>query len=131
MEGRVVRRYSECFKRQVVSELEKGRFATLKEARQHYEIPGGSTIQRWLRRYGKNHLLGKVVRVERPNEADRIREFQRRVAQLEQSLGRTQAESLLQAEYLEQACQELGVEVEAFKKNVSGRRSTGSQKPRG
>ena len=124
MRGRIVRRYSSCFKRQVVEDLENGRFESLEAARHHYGIGGHRTIQRWLRQYGKNHLQAKVVRVEKPDEADRIRELKRRIADLEQALGQTQAENVLNAAYLKLACEQLGEEVEKFKKKSAGRRST-------
>lgn len=124
MVQRVVRRYSVCFKRQVVADLESGRFDSLDAARRHYEIGGRGTISRWLRQYGKNHLQAKVVRVQKPDEADRIRQLQQRVAELERALGQTQAQNVLQAAYLKLACAELGQEVEAFTKKCDGRPST-------
>jgi transposase-like protein len=125
MRERIIRKYSACFKQQVVDDLESGRFESLCQAREHYGINGTATIQRWLSRHGKNHLQAKVVRVEKPDEADRVRQLKRRVSDLEQALGRTQAQSLLNATYLELACEQLGQEVEAFKKKSDGRRSTG------
>lgn len=119
-----VYRYSVCFKRQVVWELESGRFASIEAARRHYDIGGSQTIKGWLKRFGKNHLRAKVVRVEKPDEADRVRQLQRRIQDLERALGRTQAENVLNAEYLKIACEQLGQEVEAFKKKPVGGRST-------
>ena len=124
MRDRIVNRYSECFKRQVVEDLEHGRFSSITAARIHHGIPGGSTIQKWLNHYGKNHLQAKVVRVEKPDEKDRIREYKKRIAQLEQALGKTQAENVLNATFLKLACEQLGQEVESFKKKSDGRRST-------
>lgn len=121
---RVVHRYSACFKQQVIAELESGRFASLEQARLHYGIGGSNTIQKWLRRYGKNHLQPKVVRVEKPGEADQVRELKRQIAQLQQVLGQTQAQNVLHATYLKLACAELGQDVEAFKKKSDGPRST-------
>ena len=123
MRDRVVRRYSVCFKRRVISELERGRFESIQAAREHYGIGGATTIQGWLKRYGKNHLQAKVVRVETPNEADQIRELKAKVKQLEQALGRTQAERILDEEYLKLACAELAQDVDTFKKNAAGPRS--------
>jgi transposase len=125
MQERIIRRYSECFKRQVVGELESGRFASIAAARGHYEIGGKPTVGRWLARYGKNHLLAKVVRVELPGEMDRIAELKRQVAQLQKALGQTQAENLLNAEYLKLACERLGEAPERFKKKCAGKPSTG------
>lgn len=124
MRERILRRYSECFKRQVVEDLEKGRFGSINEVRAHYEITGSMTVQKWLTQYGKNHLQAKVVRVEKPDEKDRIREYQRQIAQLERALGQTQAENVLNAAFLKLACEELGQDVETFKKKSDGRRST-------
>jgi transposase len=105
MEQRIVRRYSACFKQQVVADMENGKLSSVTAAQAHYGIGSGQTVVRWLRQYGKNHLLPKVVRVEKPDEADRIAELKRQVAQLEQALGRTQAQNVLNAEFLKLACQ--------------------------
>lgn len=124
MAQRISFRYSACFKRQVVEDLENGRFGTIEAARQHYGIGGKSTIKRWLGQYGKNHLQAKVVRVEKPNEADRIRELNQQVEQLEQALGQTQAENVLNAQYLKLACERMGEDADSFKKKVAGTLST-------
>ena len=129
MRDRVVYRYSECFRREVVEGLESGRFATAEAARVHYGIRGMGTISKWLKRFGKNHLQAKVVRVEKPDEADRIRELQKQIAKLERALGQTQAENLLNAELLKTACRRLGEDVEGFKKKNAGLPSTGLSKP--
>lgn len=121
MSGRVLLRYSENFKREVVRELEEGRFGSMMEARAHYGIGGMSTLSKWLKRFGKNELLGKVVRVEKPGEADQMRELKRKVLELERALGQTQAERLLNEAYLKIACERLGEEVEAFKKKSDGK----------
>ena len=122
MQDRVVRRYSSCFKRRVVAELEGGRFESILAARRHYGIEGSGTVRRWLRRYGKNHLQAKVVRVETPEEASEIRALRAKIKQLEQALGRTQAERIIGEEYLKIACRELGQDVESFKKKAGGKR---------
>lgn len=124
MSRHTVRRYSACFKRQVVSDVESGRFVSIEAARLHYDIRGSGTIRRWLEQFGKNHLRAKVVRVEKPDEAERVRQLQRRIQELERALGQTQAENVLNAEYLRAACEQLGEDVEAFKKKPDGGRST-------
>ena len=130
MQERIIRRYSVCFKQQVIRELEQGRFSGIEQARLHYEIGGNDTIQNWLKRYGRNDLQAKVVRVEKPNEADRIRQLKRQVLELERALGQTQAQNVLNAEHLKLACEQLGLEVEAFKKKCDGKRSTGRRQDR-
>lgn len=46
MEQRIVKRYSIAFKQQVVGELESGRFGSIMEAQEHYDIGGdGRSVQ--------------------------------------------------------------------------------------
>ena len=123
MRDRVIRQYSQCFKKQVVEEIESGRFSSVQAASLHHGITGSMTVRSWVRRLGKNHLLARVVRVEQVGEADRLVELRRQVERLEKALGQTQAESLLNAEYLKLACERMGEEVEAFKKKSDGKRS--------
>jgi len=79
MQASVQMRYSGAFKRQVVAALEAGRFRSIEQARQHYGIGGATTVRRWLERFGKNHLIPKGVRVETPNEAERVRRLAARL----------------------------------------------------
>ena len=118
MNPRIIRQYSISFKRQVIADLEGGRFDSIETARQHYGIGGMDTIQKWLRKYGKNHLLPKVVIVQKPNERDRICQFKQQVAELQRALGQTQAQNVLNAEFLKIACEELDCDIEVFKKKV-------------
>ncbi len=126
MRNRVILRYSDSFKRQVVSDLETGRFATVGAACLHHGIGGATTVKRWMNRLGKYHLLAKVVRVEKPNEADMVAGLRREIGQLHKALGQTQARSLLNESYLQLACQRLGEEVECFKKKCVGRQFIGA-----
>jgi transposase-like protein len=111
-------RYSRAFKQQVVVELEAGRFRSLAEAREHYGIGGMGTIRNWLARLGKTELMPKVVRVEKPDEVDQIVALRKQVRQLQQALGQTQLQNVLHETLLELACEQLGVEVAAFKKKA-------------
>lgn len=120
MQQRIARRYSLCFKRQLVSELESGRFNSVQAASLHYGIKGATTVRGWVRRFGKSHLLAKVVRVEAVGEADQLLALRREVERLQRALGQTQAESLLKDEYLKLACDRLGEEVDSFKKKLDG-----------
>jgi transposase len=127
MRNRVIRRYSQCFKAQVVQEIESGRFPSIQAATVHHGITGATTVRDWVRRMGKNHLLAKVVRVEQIGEADRIKELRLQIERLQKALGQTQAESLLNAEYLKLACERLGEEVESFKKKSDGKPCTAAK----
>ena len=121
-------RYSLSFKHQVIHELESGRFGSINEARLHYGIKGWMTVIYWLRKYGKNHLCPKVVRVEKPNEQSELRQMKQRVRQLEEALGKTQVENILNQEFLKIACRQLGQDVDQFKKKAD---TTRCMKPSG
>ena len=128
MKCKTVKRYSISFRRQVVDDLESGRFDSIESVRLHYGIGGIGTVQSWLRKYGKNHLLPKVVIVQKPNEKDQIRELRQKVVKLEQALGQTQVKNLLNAAFLDMACKELDCDVDAFKKKVDTEQFTKSKR---
>jgi len=127
MQRRIEVRYSMAFKQQVVADLESGRFGTILAAREHYGIGGAETVRKWLQRFGRNHLIPRTVRVEKPDEADQIRQLKKQVHQLQQALGQTQLKNVLNEALLEIACQELGVDVGSFKKKADTKRSTGPE----
>ena len=85
MKDKTIKFYSSAFKLKVVSEIESGQL-TLAEARRVYDITGTTTIQRWLRQYGKNHLLPNVVRIAMKNENDKLKELEREKQKLESAL---------------------------------------------
>ena len=118
MQQRSIIRYSISFKQEVIRQLELGRFASICQAQSHYGITGNGTVQSWLKKYGRNHLCPKVVRVEKPDEQNQVRELKKQVRQLREILGQTQAEKVIGDAFLEIACENMGVEVDAFKKKV-------------
>jgi transposase-like protein len=125
---KLVYRYSIAFKQQVIEQFESGRFSSINEAKEHYGIGGDYTIQKWLRKYGRHHLCAKVVRVEKPDEKDQIRALKQQIRQLKEALGQTQAEKILGDEFLKIACEQLGQEVEQFKKKADTLRFTESDR---
>lgn len=120
-------RYSLAFKRQVVGDVEAGRFRSLQEASKHYGIRGTVTVRRWLVRFGKSYLAPKVVRVEKPDEADQIAALRKQVREFQQALGQTQLKNVLGEAFLEIACEQLGVDVESFKKKADIKLSSGPE----
>jgi cell fate (sporulation/competence/biofilm development) regulator YmcA (YheA/YmcA/DUF963 family) len=61
--------------------------------------------------------------VEKPDEKDEIRKLRKKVKELEQLLGHKEAEKAISESYLEVACEDLGIDIEEFKKKVSGEAS--------
>ncbi len=116
-------RYSEAFKMQVLRELEEGRFRTRAQAARTYGIRGQETIDSWARKYGKNHILGKVIRVETPQEVNEKQALRKRVRELERALADAHLKECFDDAYLRIACRTAGIEdVDAFKKKHAGRR---------
>ena len=90
MENTVIR-YSEAFKQKVIHEIES-RQLTPAEVVRKYDVSAMS-INYWLKRFGKHHLLKKVVRVEMPDEiksTDIIKKLKREKQELESALAQTQ-----------------------------------------
>jgi transposase-like protein len=80
-----IRQYSSAFKQMIVEGVERGKF-TISEAKRTYDIRGCGTIPKWLKKYGKDHLLNRVVRIEMKGEKDRIKELERQKRELESAL---------------------------------------------
>ena len=133
VEDRRVFRYSEAFKRQVVEELETGVVNSITEAQRRYGVRGSKTIQRWIKRLGKNHLLAKVVRVEAPDEKKEIERLRSQVRDLEHALAQTRMKELLAEAHFEILCQKQGIDPVSEKKKadaeLSRRRSFGPAQP--
>lgn len=125
MERKPVIRYSEAFKLQVIRELEEGQHRTYYAASQAYGIRGSMTVQKWLRRYGREHLLRRVIRVETTDERNELQRLKQRVRDLEQALGDASLDLRLEREFVKLACQQAGIkDVEGFKKKAHGKAST-------
>lgn len=111
---RIVLKYSDSFKLKVVDEIEKGKL-TLSEARKLYGISGCATIQQWIRKFGKLHLLSKVVRIEMKDEVSKLKQLEKQKKELESALAQAHLKILAYESLIEVAEKNLGVEL---KKNL-------------
>ena len=108
---------------EVVRELEENDlpFSAL---RRKYGIKGGETIQKWARKYG-NGSRGKVIRVQKPEEINELKELKRRVRRLETALADANVELAIERAYTRIACGRAGIkDVEGFKKKADGAADT-------
>ena len=94
-------RYSNGFKERVVRELEE-ELLTIKDVQRRYGIRGNVTIQRWIRTFGKHHLLNRVVKIETMDEKDRIKELEKQIKELKLKL----ADSVMGQHILEEVIKE-------------------------
>lgn len=109
-EQKVVLRYSTAFKLKVVEQIERGEL-TVQEARRVYDIRGGQTIQRWLAKHGKSHLLSRVVRIEMKDEKDRIKQLEAEKKKLESALAQAHMKNLFLEEVITLAKEEYGIDL--------------------
>ena len=109
--------YSEAFKMQVVEEIGQGKFATILQAQKAYGIRGTATILKWIKKYGREDLLPKRVRVETVAETDELNEAKKRIRDLEKALSDSHMDYCLERAFLEIACQQMGTSREELKKN--------------
>lgn len=108
--------YSEAFKRQVVGELERGKFGSLEAARRAYGIGGATTVTKWVRLYGHEELLPKRVRIETLKERDELKEARKRIRELEAAVADAHIDHCLEKAYFDIACDRMGIAPEDFKK---------------
>ena len=114
---RVIHRYSLAFKQKVVSEIERGEL-NVGDAQRIYDIRGNETIQSWIRKLGKNHLLNKVVRIEMKDEKEKVKELEKQVKVLESALAQSHVKNIALESLLE--CAEEHYQSD-FKKNFGGK----------
>ena len=115
--------YSTAFKLKVVEEIESGKFS-ITEAGKIYDIGGAQTISKWMVKFGKSHLLSKVVRVEMKDEKDKLKELQERVRKLEKLLADKELDNLMNEAFLEILAEDNGIDLEEFKKKADKERLT-------
>lgn len=103
-------RYSDCFKLSVITEIEKNGL-TIQEARLKYGIKGGATIQKWLVKFGKNHLLNKVVRVETKDERNELKRLRDENEKLKIAYAELAIDHKLSEKVLEKADEMMGLDL--------------------
>ena len=113
MQGDLVSyRYSMAFKQKVIREIESGKYS-LREASKIYSISDQS-LYNWLRKLGKNHLIGKIVRIEMKGEADRIKQLEAEKKELESALAKAHLKIITLESTMEVAEEKYKID---FKKN--------------
>jgi len=80
-------------------------------------------VAAWIRRYGKDHILKKVVHVMKADEQSEVKQLRDRVKMLERSLATAHLDLEFERAYLKMACDRAGIkDVNDFKKKVDGKR---------
>lgn len=103
-------RYSEAFKNRIVEEIEKGKYSVA-QAQKVYDIGCKTTIYKWMRAMGKNKLIKKRIRVETPDELNRIKKLEKEIAELKDALVGQTIKALAYEKMIELAEKELGIKI--------------------
>lgn len=116
------RRYSEEFKKSIVKDYESGRFSVLQLERLHGV--SNVTIYKWIYKYSTFNQEGYRVVEKKSSSQSKVRDLEKKIKELEATLGRKQ----IQIDYLETmmevAKDELNIDI---KKNFATPHSKGSK----
>lgn len=112
MKTEIVKRYSEAFKRQVVSEYEAGQ--SILALRRKYGIGGCGTVERWVKKYAHAGIRHELVVIQRPDEREREKKLEKQVQELESAVAQLTLEKIVLETSLAEAEKLLGM---AVKKN--------------
>lgn len=107
-------RYSLSFKQKVISEIESGKLS-ISNARKLYGIVGGQTIQNWIKKFSKLHLLNKIVRIELKDEVSKLKQLEKDKKELESALAQAHLKLIVYETLIDVAEEELGIDL---KKNL-------------
>jgi len=122
-------KYSESFKQKVVSEISKGKFLSHLEASRAYGINGAATVRRWVKKYGRDDLLPRVIRVESENDRNEVEDLKRKIKELEKTVTELAVSEVMHKAYFDIVCEQNGItDPEAQKKKVAAKLSKESNK---
>jgi transposase-like protein len=116
-------RYSHGFKMQAVRDVETGSGCAWAVTRK-YDIKGRGTVMRWVRQFGSGQY-GKVIRVEKTDEVNEAARLRMQLRQAKEALADLHMELALEKAFLAEACEQMDLTVEGFKKKRAGGRRTG------
>ena len=108
--------YSEAFKRMIVAEFESG-IITKANLKRKYGIPGHSTLDRWLKKYGRYDYISysSTGRPLKDKDQQRIKELEaelrKREKELEKQLKQKDAELAAYKRFIEIAESELNIKI--------------------
>ena len=119
-------RYSDCFKEKVVQEISAG--STISEVCRRYDIKSLSTVQKWLKKYGRPELLNTIIRVKMKTEDDKIKQLESENKRLKIAL----ADATLAKDVLEVLIEEVDAHYQTdVKKNFGQKLSVDARRKRG
>lgn len=126
----IIKRYSVAFKKQVVKEYEAGHSASSLQRRYGFSNP--HMVVKWVNKYGREGVRHKLMVVQTPQEQERIKELEARIAELEKLAAQLSLDKFMLECSLAVAEKELGHEVKKKSPTPSSPKpSSGSKKSQG
>ena len=120
------RLFSEESKKQIVKDIEQGKYTVLQASREHGVA--FQTVYQWLYRYSRHLQKNKILVVEEQSEQRMRKDLEQRIKDLEAALGRKQMEIDMLNKLIEIANQEYQTDL---KKNISKPSLSGSGSTKG
>lgn len=118
---RIIRYFSESFKRKKVQEIEKN-ICTVIEVSREYEV-SSTAVYKWLYKYSRNRQRGVKQIVEAVSDTRKIQELKAKIKDLEQMLGQKQFEIEFKEKMIDIAEEMYNIDI---KKKLGSQRSPGS-----
>ena len=115
METIKVRRYSLSFKQAIVREYESGESLTFLNRK--YGV-GRPSLKRWVEQYGRNGTRHKLMVIQHPEDQNRMKELEQRIADLEHALAESQLDRLMLSACLTVAEEQYGVDVKKTREQL-------------
>jgi len=115
-EKKVIRHFSEVFKREKVRMIEEKQMTVLQLSK-IYEV-SETAIYKWIRKYSTRISRGEKYVVEKESEGAKTLELMKRISELERKVGQKQLEIDYLEKVIELGSDEIGIDIK--KKYASG-----------
>lgn len=112
MGKRVYKRYSEAFRIQVVREYEGG--SSINRLHRRYGVNRG-TLKLWIQKYSKEGMRHELMRIQTPEEQDRLKELEAENVRLKMLVADLQLDKTMLESTLAVIEREYGIEVKKKK----------------
>ena len=103
------RKYSDDFKRQIVSDFESGKFSVVQLERLHGI--SGTVIYRWIYKFSTFNQKGYRIVEHKSSSSKKVKELEQKIKDLESALGRKQVMIDYLETMMEVAKEELDIDI--------------------
>lgn len=118
-------RYSESFKLEIIRYIEEEGYS-INDIKKRYDIKGGQTVQSWIKKYGKNQLLNKIIKVQTMKEIDELKRLREENKALKLAYAELSLEHKCSEKVIELADEMFGMDLKKYESerlmNLQGRK---------